>query len=224
MIDARSWRINCCSIHSTFRTITCSLVEYVYVPIHDSLRYSRAKQHILHCCEVSPGVIHHPSTMYRFIFHSRYVHPLPNVPYLIGFAVGADFGCRFYFHEHARKIGIWAWAFVISPYLGPFLSAIIANFKPWRTSSWINFLIVGLALTFVTFLGDETLYDRDNTDIQPPKPQGWLKYKVQMLTGIYGAKCKGRTTVWQSTRDLFFLLTRPYFLFLCGTSPHLATL
>lgn len=82
--------------------------------------------------------------------------------------------CRFFFHEHARKIGIWAWAFVISPYLGPFLSAIISNFKPWRTSFWIDFLIVGLALTFVTFLGDETLYDRDNTDIQTPKPQGFL--------------------------------------------------
>jgi len=60
---------------------------------------------------------------------------------------------RFFFHEHARKIGIWAWAFVISPYLGPFLSAIISNYKPWRTSFWIDFLIVGLALAFVTFLG-----------------------------------------------------------------------
>jgi MFS family permease len=63
---------------------------------------------------------------------------------------------RFFFHEHARKIGIWAWAFVISPYLGPFLSAIISNYKPWRTSFWIDFLIVGLALTFVTFLGSSS--------------------------------------------------------------------
>jgi len=60
---------------------------------------------------------------------------------------------RFFFHEHARKIGIWAWAFVIAPYLGPFLSAIISNYKPWRTSFWIDFMIVGLALFFVTFLG-----------------------------------------------------------------------
>ena len=125
---------------------------------------------------------------------------------------------RFFFHEHARKIGIWAWAFVISPYLGPFLSAIISNYKPWRTSFWIDFMIVGLALTFVTVLGDETLYDRDNLDEQPVKPTGFLNYKVQMLTGIYGAKCKGRTTVLQSTRDLFYLLTRPYFACLCGMS------
>jgi len=126
---------------------------------------------------------------------------------------------RFFFHEHARKIGIWAWAFVISPYLGPFLSAIISNFKSWRTTFWIDFLIVGLAVTFVTLLGEETLYDRDNLDVQPPKPMGYLNYRFQVLTGIYGAKCKGRTTVWQSTVDLAFLLTRPYFLCLCGISP-----
>jgi MFS family permease len=122
----------------------------------------------------------------------------------------------FFFHEHARKIGIWAWAFVISPYLGPFLSAIISNFKSWRVSFWIDFMIVGLALFFVTFLGDETMYDRDNMDEQPAKPTGYLNYRVQMLTGIYGGKCRGRVTVWQSTKDLFFLLTRPYFACMCS--------
>jgi hypothetical protein len=81
-------------------------------------------------------------------------------------------------------------------------------------------MIVGLAVTFVTLLGEETMYDRDNLDIQPPKPTGYLNYRFQMLTGIYGAKSKGRTTVWQSTQDLFFLLTRPYFLCLCCKFPY----
>jgi MFS family permease len=125
---------------------------------------------------------------------------------------------RFFFHEHARKIGIWAWAFVISPYLGPFLSAIIANFESWRTSFWINFLVVGLAVVFVALLTDETMYDRDNCDQQPPKPAGYINYKIQMLSGYYGAKCQGRTTVWQSTKDLAYLLTRPYFTFINGTT------
>ena len=127
---------------------------------------------------------------------------------------------RFFFHEHARKIGIWACAFVISPYLGSFLSAIVSNYKSWRTSFWIDFVIVGLALAFVTFLGDETMYDRYNLDEQPRKPTGFLNYKAQMLTGIYGSKCKGRRTVWQTIKDLFYLLTRPYFLCLCCISPH----
>ena len=124
----------------------------------------------------------------------------------------------FFFHEHARKIGVWAWAFVISPYLGPFLSAIISNFKSWRDSFWIDFMIVGMALCFVTFLGDETIYDRDIPEEQPPKPTGYLNYRFQMLTGIYGSKCRGRVTVWQSTKDLFFLLTRPYFACCCCNS------
>ena len=148
--------------------------------------------------------------MYRSQFYSRHVFcPSP---------VFSDF--RFFFHEYARKIGIWAWAFIIAPYLGPFLSAIISNYKPWRTSFWIDFMIVGLALSFVTFLGDETMYDRHNLDGQPPKPTGWLNYKIQMLTGVYGTKCKGRTTVWQSMKDLFYLPTRPYFLCLCCISPR----
>jgi MFS family permease len=127
---------------------------------------------------------------------------------------------RFFFHEHARKIGIWVSAFIISPYLGTFLSAIISNYEPWRTTFWICVVIVGLALVFVTFLGDETLYQRNNIDKQPRKPTGYLNYRIQMLTGIYGAKCKGRTTLWKSICDLFYILTRPYFLCLCGTFPH----
>jgi MFS family permease len=140
-------------------------------------------------------------------------------------AIGLSFiHDMFFFHEHARKIGIWAWAFVISPYLGPFLSAIIANFQPWQTSFWIDFMIIGMALCFVTFLGDETLCDRDNVDKQPAKPTGWLNYRIQILSGVYGYHCKGRTTVWQSTKDLFFLLSRPYFLCICSPFPLLACL
>jgi len=74
---------------------------------------------------------------------------------------------RFFFHEHARKIGIWAWAFVISPYLGPFLSAIISNYKPWRTDFWIDFLFIGLALTFVTLLGTPP----PPPPLRPPSPR-----------------------------------------------------
>jgi predicted MFS family arabinose efflux permease len=133
-------------------------------------------------------------------------------PQVIGISFIHD---MFFFHEHARKIGIWASAFVISPYLGSFLATVISNYLPWRTTFWIDFMIIGLALMVVTFLGDETIYDRDNVDKQPPKPREWLNYRVRILTGIYGYSCKGRTTVWQSTKDLFFLLTRPYFLCLC---------
>jgi len=205
MVDARYWWPHCCSIHPALRSSSGALVGYVYVPLDDPLCDIGAQQYCLYCRALSSGSFHNSTPMYRSQFYSRHVFIVLNV-----------FDNRFFFHEHARKIGIWAWAFVISPYLGPFLSAIISNFKSWRDSFWIDFMIVGLALFFVTFLGDETLYDRDNIDEQPPKPTGYLKYRVQMLTGVYGAKCKGRVTVWQSTKDLFFLLTRPYFACLCG--------
>jgi MFS family permease len=146
--------------------------------------------------------------MYRVKLHSRYVRL--SCSCLIG---------RFFFHEHARKIGIWGMAFVISPFLGPFLSGIISNSESWRVTFWIEFMIVGLALTYVALLGEETLYDRDNVDVQPPKPTGYLNHRFQMLTGIYGAKCKGRTTLWKSTQNLIWLPTRPYFFCLCSRFP-----
>jgi hypothetical protein len=82
---------------------------------------------------------------------------------------------------------------------------------------WINFLFIGLALTLTVLFGEETMYDRDNLDEQPSKPNGLLTYKLHMLTGVYGVKCKGQTTLWQSAKDLAFLLTRPYFNLLCCT-------
>jgi len=123
---------------------------------------------------------------------------------------------RFFFHEHARKIGIWASAFIISPYLGYFLSSIISTYKSWRTTFWIDFMIIGLALAFVTFFGEETMYNRDSLDEQLPKSTAFLTHKVQLLSGLYGAKCTGRKTVFQSAKELFFLLTRPYLLCLCS--------
>jgi len=37
----------------------------------------------------------------------------------------------FFFHERARKINIWAAFFVMSPYMGPLLTAFMMTTKPW---------------------------------------------------------------------------------------------
>jgi MFS family permease len=41
---------------------------------------------------------------------------------VVGLAVVKD---MFFFHEQARKIGIWVALFILSPYLGPFFSNFI---------------------------------------------------------------------------------------------------
>jgi hypothetical protein len=74
-----------------------------------------------------------------------------------------------------------------------------------------------MALLFVTFLGDETMYDRETAEKQPRKPSGWFKYRIHILSGYYGSKCKERKTIWRSMLDMLYLLTRPYFLLLCST-------
>ena len=48
----------------------------------------------------------------------------------------------FFFHEHARKIGLWAGLFLLSPYCGPlFGNFIIAGTGSWRNVFWLVFAI-----------------------------------------------------------------------------------
>lgn len=68
----------------------------------------------------------------------------------------------FFFHEHARKIGIWTSVFLTSPY-GGLLPAnfIFAGTGSWRDVYWLVFGISCLNLLLVVMFLDETWYKRD---------------------------------------------------------------
>lgn len=66
----------------------------------------------------------------------------------------------FYFHEHARKINIWAGFMVTSPYFGPLFTAFIINTQPWQWAFGVYTIASGLGLLSVVFFLDETYYDR----------------------------------------------------------------
>src|SRR4051794_28321921 len=55
----------------------------------------------------------------------------------------------FFFHERARKINIWSSFIIISPYMGPLLTAFMLNTQTWPIPFWVYFAMNGLALALV---------------------------------------------------------------------------
>lgn len=125
---------------------------------------------------------------------------------------------RFYFEEHARKIGIWGWSILIGPYFGPFLSSMILNSMTWRASFWIVVGLVGTGLLLVVFLMEETAYDRVNYSNNPVRPERYWKYRWLSLLGVMGHRTKGRQTLWQGTLGIIRVFVRPQFYLLCRFS------
>jgi MFS family permease len=75
----------------------------------------------------------------------------------------------FFFHEHARKIGLWAGLFLLSPYCGPmFGNFVIDGTGSWRAVFWLVFAICCFDLVLIVLLADESWYRRDISQDQQP--------------------------------------------------------
>jgi MFS family permease len=92
----------------------------------------------------------------------------------------------FFFHQRARKIGIWTSLFIASPYVGP----IVANYMLATTGSWILPLWVGFAahalyFVFLVLFLDECWYNREvPQSLQPSRPNT-LAGRLLRVTGIW---------------------------------------
>ena len=102
---------------------------------------------------------------------------------VVGLACVKD---MFYFHEHARKIGIWVAIFILSPYLGPFFANfIIAGTGDWRAVMWLVFAICSADLVLILLICDETYYNRSvPIDEQPPRPHSLLG-RLSRIVGVW---------------------------------------
>ncbi|KIW08474.1 uncharacterized protein PV09_01376 [Verruconis gallopava] len=129
-------------------------------------------------------------------------------PQVIGLSMIHD---MFYFHERARKVNIWAFCFLLGPYMGPFISQWIAMKLSWRENFYVLAGLFGFSVICVILLGDETLYDREKTKCETARHP--VVERLYRLTGIAGVRdCEGRPGLWEVTQDLFSLLLRPYLL------------
>ena len=131
-------------------------------------------------------------------------------PQVIGLSIVHDV---FFFHERARKINIWAFSFLIGPYLGPFLSALCARQLSWRNDFGVLCGFYGFSVLCVVIFGDETLYDRRNP--KKSSSQGVMR-RIKLLVGIEGVKQSAdQPTIWATQKHQYSLLLRPYLFLPC---------
>jgi MFS family permease len=95
----------------------------------------------------------------------------------------------FFFHEHARKIGIWYTFFLISPFAGPmFGNFIIAGLGTWRPIFWLIFAMNAALFGMILVFFDETGYNHSTAVAeQPPRNDGVVARFIRLL-GIWQIK------------------------------------
>ena len=124
----------------------------------------------------------------------------------------------FYFHERARKIGLWAVLYIASPYLGPCLgNFVVYQTGRWQDVFWLCAGVVALQIILVLVFVDETWYNRTkHYSEQPARPSG-LSGRFLRLLGIW--QIKHHTSYFPTTleaiRRFARLITRLPFFLIC---------
>ena len=114
----------------------------------------------------------------------------------------------FFFHEHPRVINIVEFSVILSPYLGPLITAFICSGTTWRWAFWVCTILAGIAWILVFFL-DETLFDR-TIPAEERVPRG---SHVSRLFGIEQAKSwKQRSFLQSMTRPVIAVSRIPVLL------------
>ncbi len=118
----------------------------------------------------------------------------------------------FFFHEHARKIGIWYAIYICSPFMSPLLgNFIMGTLGEWRVVFWMVFAWCAFVVVLMVLFGDETYYNRTiPTEQQPPRESGQY-HRFMRVIGVWQIKHhKGYfTTIFSSYRRLVHVFLKP---------------
>ncbi|KAL9093484.1 MAG: hypothetical protein Q9165_003879 [Trypethelium subeluteriae] len=110
----------------------------------------------------------------------------------------------FFFHEHPRQINAIEFPIILSPYLGPLITAFVTNGTGnWRWSFWICTILWAVGFLLILTL-DETLYNRNiPPHEQVPRKSRWLR-----VLGIEQAKGLSQRSFTQSVVGPLVALTK----------------
>ncbi|GAA5965638.1 hypothetical protein JCM21900_003044 [Sporobolomyces salmonicolor] len=139
------------------------------------------------------------------------LRPLTSLFLTAGQTIGLTFlHDMFFFHEHARKVGIWVVIFLSAPYCGPFFGGFMVNGLggDWRGVLWLVFAYSALLLLLIVVFADETWYDR-TLAVQPERPSG-ISGRFFNLTGVTAFReRKYKAKVFPSIMRLVEVYTKP---------------
>ncbi|KAH8758521.1 major facilitator superfamily domain-containing protein [Hyaloscypha sp. PMI_1271] len=118
----------------------------------------------------------------------------------------------FFFHEHPRKINIWAGFVILSPYFGPLFTAFILNVTKWEWGFWLLTIMTAVCFLLITFFGEETFYNRHI----PASQQAVPKSHWRRIVGIEQWESrKQRSTFWEAFVRPWKVIAKPTVLLSC---------
>ncbi|GAA5924151.1 uncharacterized protein JCM15063_005558 [Sporobolomyces koalae] len=114
-------------------------------------------------------------------------------PQCVGLWTVAD---MFPFHLQARKLALWTFGFIASPFVSPFLLGyLVASKDSFRDAYWVGVAYVALVVILIALFSEETMYDRDIVPV-PKRPTTGLRYRIETLLGITGWKMSKYRCSW----------------------------
>ncbi|KAH8917804.1 MFS general substrate transporter, partial [Atractiella rhizophila] len=118
--------------------------------------------------------------------------------------------CDMYpFHQQARKINMWNFGFIVSPFIGPSVLGFMAPRTGWRWIYGVGCIFDGLVLIIITLFAKETMFDRHVHPIPRPTSTG-LRRRVEDLLGVTGRNMAQYRPSWKRViYDLFNVAWRP---------------
>jgi len=130
-------------------------------------------------------------------------------PQVTGLFVIAD---MYPFHLQARMLNIWTMGFIVSPFLSPFAFGFLVARASWRWAYGIGTIYGALVLLLIVLFMEETLYDRKLNPI-PPRTSTGLRYRIETLIGITGARMAKYRQSWAAVVYApFSIVWRPHLL------------
>lgn len=145
---------------------------------------------------------------YPFFYAMRVLQGITqSTPQSIGLAFVKD---MFFFHEHARKIGIWYAIFISSSAFGPQMGYfMVGSLGTWRPVFWLNFAMAAVIQVMILMFCDESYYNRSVvTEMQYKRPRS---ERLLRVLGIWQLRMrKGYfITIRHSYARLLELLIKP---------------
>lgn len=120
----------------------------------------------------------------------------------------------FFFHERARKIGLWATLYICSPYIGPMMgNFVVGKTHDWRLVYWMCVGVLGLQLTFILLFIDETWYNRRIPLKSQPAREQTFAGRMKRVLGLWQISNHNNYfhTVKGSYRALFLVIRQSHF-------------